>query len=47
MLPINTVGASTREAAELLRLKDNVGTGTNRHGEARNKLGKKLEKTIL
>lgn len=44
MLSINTSVASTREAVELLKLKDNVGTGTNGHEEARNKLGKKLER---
>lgn len=37
-------GASIREAAEILKLKDNVGTGTNGYEEARNKLGKKLER---
>lgn len=44
MLSINTSGASTREAVELLKLKDNVGTGTNGHKEVRNKLGEKLER---
>jgi len=27
-----------------LKLEDNVGTGTNEHEEARNKLGEKLER---
>lgn len=43
-MSINTSGASTREAVELLKLTDNVGTGTNGQEEARNKLGKKSER---
>lgn len=42
MLSINTSGASTREAVELLKLKDNVGAGTNGYEGARNKFRQEI-----
>lgn len=42
MLSINTTGASTREAVELLKLKDNVGAGTNGYEGARNKFRQEI-----
>lgn len=44
MLSINTLGQASERQLILLKLKDNVGTGTNGYEEARNKLNKKLER---